>query len=152
MKYIKNLVKGSKEYQAGLRNSIIETVAPIPSEMNANTLMNNDMGVEPEDIKQSVSEGNWIENPENKKRFTKYMSTIKGMTEDDIWLAKAISYNEDKGVKLYTLKDKESVLAALENQLNNVEESLNNEISGQFEFARNGELCVEIWRNTGGVS
>jgi len=147
MKYIKNLVKGSREYQAGLRSSVIETVAPMPSTMDANTLMNNDMGVEPEDVKQSMAEeGNWIDKGENRKRMTKYMSTIKGMTEDDVWLAKAISYNEDKGVKLYTLKDKESVLAALENQLRNIEESLNNEITGQNEFARDGEL----WESNGG--
>ena len=146
MKYIKNLTKGSREYQQGLRYSILETASPMPDEMDANTLMNNDMVVEPDDVKQSISEGNWLDNADNKKRLAKYTSNIKGMTNDDIWLAKAISYNEDKGVKLYTLKDKESVIAAIENQLNNIEESLNNEITGQFEFARDGEL----WEKNGG--
>lgn len=146
MKYIKNLTKGSREYQQGLRYSILDTASPMPAEMDANTLMNNDMVVEPDDVKQSISEGNWLDNADNKKRLAKYVSNIKGMTEDDIWLAKAISYNEDKTIKLYTLKDKESVLAALENQLNKIEESLNNEITGQFEFARDGEL----WEKNGG--
>jgi hypothetical protein len=146
MKYIKNLVKGSKEYQAGLRYSVIENAPSIPQGMDANTLMDNDMVVEPENVKQSVDEGNWTDNAENRKRMTKYMSTIKGMTEDDIWLAKAIAYNENKGVKLYTLKDKESVIAALENQLNNIVQSLDNEIVGQYEFANEGTL----WESNGG--
>jgi len=146
MKYIKNLVKGSKEYQAGLRYSVLDNAPAIPSEMDANTLMDNDMGVEPIEIKQSVDEGNWMDNAENRKRMTKYMSTIKGMTEEDVWLAKAIAYNENKVVKLYTLKDKESVIAALENQLNKIVSDLDNEVVGQYEFANNGQL----WDNNGG--
>jgi hypothetical protein len=144
MKYIKNLTKGSREYQQGLRNSVIDTATAIPSGMDINTLMDNEMSVEPSDIKESLSEeSNWLENPDNKKRITKYVLNIKGMTEDDIWLAKAIAYNENKGdksVKLYTLKDKESVLAALENQLNQIEQNLISEVSGQYEFAREGVL------------
>ncbi len=146
MKYIKNLVKGSKEYQAGLRYSVLDNAPSIPQEMDANTLMDNDMIVEPDNVKQSVDEGNWTDNAENRKRMTKYMSTIKGMTEEDVWLAKAIAYNENKGVKLYTLKDKESVIAALENQLNKIVSDLDNEVVGQYEFANNGQL----WDNNGG--
>ncbi len=141
MKYIKNLTKGSREYQQGLRQSVIESVEPLPAGMDINTMMDNNMSVDPETIKESaLEEGNWIDNPENKKKITKYMSTIKGMTEDDIWLAKAIAYNENKGIKLYTFKDKESVLAALELQMADLYTKVDEEISGQYQFAKDGIL------------
>jgi hypothetical protein len=132
MKYIKNLVKGSEEYQNGLRQSILANYIPSTEYQDWTNLMNIgfEEGEETIETKDYLEKPDWISIPENAKRMKKYVSMIEGMTEDDIWLAKAIAYNENKKIFLYDLKNKEAVEAALEAQLENVKQQVLFEGSG----------------------
>jgi hypothetical protein len=132
MKYIKNLTKGSREYQNGLRLGVLEDLTTMPDNVDANTLMGNEMVVEPTEIKESANEANWLDNPENKKRMAKYVANVKGMTEDDIWLAKAISLNENRGIKLYGDQfNKEAVMAMLQLQMGTMLRIIDEEPTGR---------------------